>query len=59
LKVEQDATKLMEAISSEEETVEKWMTVNRSQLGFRTSIGVSDLSEALAEFRKGAMDVSL
>lgn len=55
LKVEQDASKLMEAISSGEETVEKWMVVNRSQLGFRTSVGVSELNGAFGDFRKGML----
>jgi hypothetical protein len=53
LKVEQDASKLMADISSEEEIVQKWMAVNGAQQTFRTSVGVSDLSGALAEFRKG------
>lgn len=46
----------MEAISIEEEAVEQWMAVNRGQLAFGTSVGVSNLSGALAEFRKGAID---
>jgi hypothetical protein len=45
----------MEAIATEEQIVEKWMTVNRSQMAFRTSIGVSDLNEAASEFRGGAI----
>ena len=53
LKVEQDTSKLMGDISSQEETVEKWMAVNGAQQTFRTSVGVSDLNGALADFRKG------
>jgi hypothetical protein len=46
----------MSDISSEEEIVEKWVAVNRAQVGFRTSVGVGELTEALADFRKGMIE---